>query len=229
MSRSAFVFLSCILASTIASSQPVDLIIRNGHVIDAKNNIDAIMDVAIKDGKISEVAAKITTEAKTVIDATGLYVIPGIIDIHGHHFHGTQPNAYLSNSFSALPPDAFTLRSGVTAVADAGGAGWRNFEEFKAQTIERSKTKVFAFINIVGSGMRGGAFEQDIKDMDPEAAAKVAKQYPQYIVGVKLAHYMSSDWEPTDRAVKAGALAGIPVMVDFGGADPPLSMRTLLT
>ncbi len=228
MNRSALVVLSFCLLSTIASGQPVDLLIRNGHVIDPKNNIDAVMDVAIKDGKISEVATKIDKEAKTVIDATGLYVTPGIIDIHGHHFFGTQPNAYLSNSFTALPPDGFTLRSGVTAVADAGGSGWRNFEDFKTQTIERSKTKVFAFINIVGSGMRGGAFEQDVKDMDPEAAARVAKQYPQYIVGVKLAHYMSPDWEPTDRAVKAGALAGIPVMVDFGGADPPLSMETLL-
>ena len=228
MRRFALVILSCCLLSVVAIGQPVDLLIRNGHVIDPKNSIDAVMDVAIKDGKISEVAARINKEAKTVIDATGLYVTPGIIDIHGHHFFGTQPNAYLSNSFSALPPDGFTLRSGVTAVADAGGSGWRNFEEFKSQTIDRSKTKVFAFINIVGSGMRGGAVEQNISDMDPEAAAKVAKQYPQYIVGVKLAHYMSSDWEPTDRAVKAGNLAGIPVMVDFGGADPPLSMQTLL-
>lgn len=186
------------------------------------------MDVAIIGGKISEVAPKINKDAKTVIDAKNLYVIPGIIDIHGHHFFGTQPNAYLSNSFTALPPDGFTLRSGVTAVVDAGGSGWRDFETFKSQTIEHSKTKVFAFINIVGSGMRGGAFEQNIEDMDPEATAKMAKQYPQHIVGVKLAHYMSADWIPTERAVEAGKLAGIPVMVDFGGADPPLSLQTLL-
>jgi dihydroorotase len=225
----AFLVLSLmLLLSRGASGQPADMLIRNGHVIDPKNNIDAVMDVAIRNGKIFEVAPRINSEAKTTIDATGLYVIPGIIDIHGHHFFGTVPNAYLSNSFTALPPDGFTLRSGVTAVADAGGSGWRNFEEFKSQTIERSKTKVFAFINIVGSGMRGGATEQNIGDMDPKLTAMVAKQYPQYIVGVKLAHYMSSDWEPTERAVKAGELAGIPVMVDFGGADPPLSMETLL-
>jgi dihydroorotase len=224
-----FLLLSLmLLLSRGASGQPADLLIRNGHVIDPKNNIDAVMDVAISNGKIVEVAPRINSEAKTTIDATGLFVIPGIIDIHGHHFFGTVPNAYLSNSFTALPPDGFTLRSGVTAVADAGGSGWRNFEEFKSQTIERSKTKVFAFINIVGSGMRGGATEQNIGDMDPKLTAMVAKQYPQYIVGVKLAHYMSSDWEPTERAVKAGELAGIPVMVDFGGADPPLSMETLL-
>lgn len=210
------------------NGQPIDLLIRNGHVIDPKNNIDAVMDVAIVGGKISEVATRINKDAKTVIDATNLYVIPGIIDIHGHHFFGTQPNSYLSNSFTALPPDGFTLRSGVTAVADAGGTGWRDFETFKSQTIDRSKTKIFAFINIVGSGMRGGAHEQNVNDMDPKLTAMIAKQYPQYIVGIKLAHYMSFDWEPTERAVKAGELANLPVMVDFGGSDPPLSIQTLL-
>ncbi|HMJ70313.1 MAG TPA: amidohydrolase/deacetylase family metallohydrolase [Cyclobacteriaceae bacterium] len=224
-----FLLTVCIsVPSALVSGQPIDLLIRNGHVIDPRNNIDAVMDVAIIGGKISEVAARINKEAKAVIDATNLYVIPGIIDIHGHHFFGTQPNSYLSNSFTALPPDGFTFRSGVTAVVDAGGSGWRDFETFKSQTIERSKTKVFAFINIVGSGMRGGAHEQNINDMDPKLTAMVAKQYPQYIVGVKLAHYMSSDWEPTERAVKAGELANIPVIVDFGGADPLLSMQTLL-
>jgi dihydroorotase len=224
-----FLLTICItFTAAVVCGQPIDLLIRNGHVIDPRNNIDAVMDVAIVGGKVSEVAARINKEAKTVIDATNLYVIPGIIDIHGHHFFGTQPNAYLSNSFTALPPDGFTLRSGVTAVVDAGGSGWRDFETFKTQTIERSKTKVFAFINIVGSGMRGGAHEQNVNDMDPKLTAMVARQYPQYIVGVKLAHYMASDWEPTERAVKAGELAKIPVMVDFGGADPPLSMQTLL-
>jgi len=224
-----FLLTLCIsISSALVSAQPIDLLIRNGHVIDPKNNIDAVMDVAITGGKISEVATRINKDAKTVIDATNLYVIPGIIDIHGHHFFGTQPNAYLSNSFTALPPDGFTFRSGVTAVVDAGGSGWRDFETFKSQAIDRSKTKVFAFINIVGSGMRGGAYEQNINDMDAKLTAMVAKQYPQYIVGVKLAHYMSSDWEPTERAVKAGDLAKIPVMVDFGGSEPPLSLQTLL-
>ena len=87
---------------------------------------------------------------------------------------------------------------------------------------------MFAFLNIVGSGMRGGAYEQNTNDMDPKLTALVAQQYKDLIVGIKLAHYMSSDWTPTDRAVEAGKLAGIPVMVDFGAADPVLSWETLL-
>ncbi len=216
------------LIAAAIQGQPVDVLIKNGHVIDPKNKIDAVMDIAIRDNKIFEVSPKINKEAKKVIDASGLYITPGLIDIHGHHFFGTENDAYLSNSFTALPPDGFTFRSGVTTVVDAGGSGWRNFHTFKSQTIEHSKTRVFAFLNIVGSGMRGGAYEQNLSDMDAKLTAMVAKQYPQYIVGIKLAHYASHEWDPTERAVKAGELAGIPVMIDFGGCEPPLSMETLL-
>ena len=216
-------------AFSILQAQAVDILIKNGHVIDPKNNIDAVMDVAISDGKIQRVAANIdASEAQQVIDATGLYVVPGLIDIHGHHFWGTKPDAYLSNSFSSLPPDGFTFRSGVTTVVDAGGAGWRNFQTFKEQTIDRSRTRVLAFINIVGSGMSGGAWEQNLNDMDAKLTAMAAQKYKNDIVGVKLAHYYGPEWAPTERAVEAGKIANIPVMVDFGGFDPPLSLETLM-
>lgn len=221
-----FLFLLCSFLG--AQSQTIDVLIKNGHVIDPKNNIDAIMDVAIIGNKISEVAAKISKPALKTIDATGLYVVPGLIDIHGHHYFGTEPDKYLSDSYAALPPDGFTFRAGVTTVVDAGGAGWRNFLDFKNQAFANSKTRMFAFLNIVGAGMSGGATEQNLADMDPKLTAMVAKQYPDLIVGIKLAHYMSSEWAPTDRAVKAGELAGIPVMVDFGAAKPVLSWETLL-
>lgn len=210
------------------NSQTVDILIKNGHVIDAKNSIDAIMDVAIIGNKISEVAAKISKPAKKTVDATGLYVMPGLIDIHGHHYFGTEQDKYLSDSYAALPPDGFTFRAGVTSVVDAGGAGWRNFADFKDQAFANSKTRMFAFLNIVGAGMSGGAHEQNLADMDPKLTAMIAKQYPDLIVGIKLAHYMSSEWAPTERAVKAGELAGIPVMIDFGAANPVLSWETLL-
>ncbi len=221
-------FMFTFFAFVAAQSQSIDILIKNGHVIDPKNNIDAIMDVAITDHKISEVAPKISKPAKKIIDATGLYVVPGLIDIHGHHYFGTVQDKYLSDSYTALPPDGFTFRSGVTAVVDAGGAGWRNFADFKSKAFANSKTRMFAFLNIVGSGMSGGAVEQNLADMDPKLTAMVAKQYPDQIVGIKLAHYMGSEWAPTERAVEAGKLAGIPVMIDFGAAEPVLSWETLL-
>jgi len=226
----SFKYIICVLlfSTHFAHAQQFDVLIKNGHVIDAKNDIDKVMDVAIKAGKIVKVETEIPTNgAITVIDAKGFYVTPGLIDIHTHNFYGTQPDSYLSDGFSALPPDGFTFEHGVTTVVDAGGAGWRNFRIFKEQVIDRSKTRVLAFLNIVGSGMKGGAIEQNVGDMDGRLTAIVAKRYPDFVVGVKLAHFMGHDWTPTERAVEAGTLADIPVMIDFGAAEPELSLETL--
>jgi dihydroorotase len=213
----------------MAQERKMDLLIKGGHVIDPRNGIDGVRDVAIADGKIARVAADIAPSgAAKVVDAKGLYVTPGLIDIHVHVFHGTEPNADYSNGLNALPPDGFTFRNGVTTVADTGGAGWRNFIQFKEQTIDRVQTRVFAFLNIVGSGMKGGPIEQNIADMDARLTAIRIRQFRDLIVGVKLAHFSGSDWTPVDRAVEAGRLANVPVMVDFGGSDPPLPLDELL-
>ena len=224
----ATLLIIALFSTAMVESQEFDLLIKGGTVIDAKSNIHEVFDVAIKDGKIAAVNANIP-ENKTikVINAEGLIICPGLIDLHSHNFHGTEPNAYLSNSFTALAPDGFSFRSGVTTIVDVGGAGWRNFRTFKEQTIDRSKTRVLSFLNIIGSGMKGGAIEQNLDDMDPKLTALVAKQYPDLIVGVKLAHYSGFDWTPTERVVEAGKLANIPVMIDFGGSNPELSIETL--
>lgn len=210
-------------------AQPLDLLLKGGYVIDPKNGISATMDVGIADGQIAVVAPDVAADrAETLVDASGLYVTPGLIDLHVHVFFGTEPDAYLSNSYSSVAPDGFTFRSGVTTVVDAGGAGWRNFKQFNEQTIAHARTRVLALLNIVGSGMKGGPIEQNVQDMDPKMTALVARRYPGVVVGVKLAHYRGPEWEPVDRAVEAGAQAGLPVMVDFGGSDPPLSLEALL-
>jgi dihydroorotase len=208
-------------------SQSYDLLIRNGRVIDPKNKIDAKMDIAVSDGKIAKVAAKIEGTARQTIDATDLVVTPGLIDIHGHVFHGTQEDHYLSDGLSALPPDGFTLRVGVTTIVDCGGAGWRNFSTFKKNVIDKSTTRVLSFLNIVGHGMRGGNWEQDIADMDPKLSANTARGNKAHIVGFKLAHYSGYDWTPTERVVEAGKQADMPVIIDFGGARPNLSLEEL--
>ena len=156
-----------------------------------------------------------------------MLVVPGLIDIHSHNFWGTEPDAYLSNSFSALPPDGFSFRAGVTTIVDVGGPGWKNFKTFKKQTIDKSKTRVLCFLNIVGEGMRGGAFEQNMADMNAKLTAMEAKAFPDYVAGVKVAHYYGPEWFPVEEAVKAGELADIPIMVDFGGTEPELSLETL--
>lgn len=213
----------------IAQAPQYDLLVRGGRLIDPRNGIDGLRDVAIKEGKIARVAEGIpASEARHVVDATGLIVTPGLIDIHAHVFYGTDPDTYLSGGVSAVAPDGFTFRVGVTTVVDVGGAGWRNFDQFKTLVIDHSKTRVLAMVNIVGAGMRGGPAEQNLADMEAEPTAKCARQYPGLVVGVKVAHYAGPEWDPVDRAVEAGRIAGVPIMIDFGGHTPPLSLEDLL-
>jgi dihydroorotase len=211
-----------------AHTQQIDILLKGGHVIDPKNKIDEQMDVAITNGKIFQVAKDIVTKnAKQVIDVTGLYVTPGIIDMHVHAFNGTDVDAYIANGLTSLPPDGFTFRAGVTTVVDAGSSGWRNFRLFKKQTIDRSQTRVLALLNIVGNGMVGRFEEQDTTDMNPQQTAYMIKRlFPDIIVGIKAAHYWG-DFTQVDRAVEAGNLANVPVMVDFGEHQPPNSIQSL--
>jgi dihydroorotase len=220
--------LACSIFLNISNAQEYDLLLKGGHVIDPKNNIDSKMDVAITAGKIASVAPGINSQkAKQVIDVTGLYVTPGLIDMHVHVFQGNTPDAYIADGFTSLPPDGFTFRAGVTTVVDAGSSGWRNFRQFKRQTIDKSQTRILALLNIVGMGMSSRYDEQNTDDMNPVQAAHMIKRlFPEQIVGIKAAHYWG-DFTLVDRAVEAGNLAGVPVMVDFGEHNPPLSIEEL--
>lgn len=208
-------------------------VIKGGHVIDPKNNIDDLMDIAItapttpdkgsqkgsRDGKIALVAKDINPNlGEQVIDATGLYVTPGLVDMHVHVFWGTDMEGTYRNGPLSVPPDGFALRTGVTTVVDAGSSGWKNFETFKKQTIDISNTRVLAFLNIVGEGMAGGRFESNLDDMDAQKTAEMILKYPDYIVGVKNAHYSGpgdSYLIPIERGIEAGRLAGDkPLMLD---------------
>jgi dihydroorotase len=217
-----------LMITGLIKGQTYDIVIKGGHVIDPRNNIDELMDIAVKDGKIVMIAKNVEgKDGIQVVNATGMYITPGLIDIHVHVFNGTNLDQQYMNGPNAIPPDGFTFRVGVTTVVDAGCAGWRTFPEFKKQTIDISRTRVLAFLNIVGEGMRGGPFEQNLKDMDPKLTAEYAVKNSTDIVGIKLAHYSGRDWTPVKLAEEAGKLSDMPVMVDLGGADPPLSLDTL--
>lgn len=197
-----------------AQAQPYDLLIKNGRVIDPKNKIDARMDVAIADGKISKVAKDIpAAQSKKVVDAAGLLVTPGFIDIHTHVFVGSKPDIFADGIYS-VSADDFSFKSGVTTVVDAGTSGWRNFPTFKANVIDKSQTRILAFINIAGSGMVGSPAQEDISDMNAQMTALTIQKYPEIIVGVKIGHYDGKDWAPFDRALEAGNLAGVPLFVE---------------
>lgn len=214
--------LFIVLNSNAQDVRPYSIIIKGGHVIDPKNNIDEVMDIAIKgtpggtDGKIARVAKDIDpSQGVQVVNAEGLYVTPGLVDIHVHFFWGTDLDGTYRDGPNGLPADGFTLRTGVTTVVDAGSPGWRNFETYKAQTIDLSKTRVLAMLNIIGEGMAGARFENNNREIDVEKTAEMALKYPAHIVGIKNAHYYEPDYlYPIEQGIEAGRIANIPFMLD---------------
>lgn len=197
-----------------------DMLLKGGHVIDPANNIFNKMDVGIKDRKIKQVASDIPADQSAkVVDVSGYYVIPGIIDIHTHVYTGWT---------SSVNADAHLFSAGVTTTVDAGSAGWMNFPHFKETCIDRSRVRIFAFLNIASGGMVLGDTEQNPKEMSPDITAAVADTYPNIIVGIKAAHYWTSKpwdaehppWASVDNAVEAGIKCNKPVMVDFWPRPP---------
>src|SRR5207253_7336336 len=191
----------CIRPLSLAQAVHYDLLLKGGHVIDPANRVDGVMDVAVSNGKIVAVEKSIpAAQAGKVIDASGLYVTPGLIDIHFHIGHGGAPLNWFAPESRAhiaplgIPAD-IALQSGVTTVVDAGTAGAETFLQEKEEVIDRAKIRVLAFLNIVGNGMNGG-LEQTVDQMDTKKCAETIKKYPDIIVGVKTAHYWTEDpWD----------------------------------
>src|ERR1044071_7517475 len=98
MKKSILLYLICMYFLCDARSQEYSIVIKEGHVIDPKNNIDGVMDIAINDGKIVQVGKNIDSkQALQVVNAKDLYVTPGLIDIHTHNFVGTNlDQAYMN-------------------------------------------------------------------------------------------------------------------------------------
>src|SRR5256712_13848269 len=131
-------------ANTLFAQTAYDLLLKGGHLIDPKNKISAVRDVAIRDGMIAAVARDIPTEqARKAVNVAGLYVTPGLIDLHAHVFAGSD-GVGLAGGHTSIFPDDFALRAGVTTVVDAGSSGRRNFAHFKTTVIDRAPTRVLA-------------------------------------------------------------------------------------
>lgn len=217
LKRVAIVILVASVTGVYAQTPEYDLLLKNGHVIDARNNLSAVRDVAVKDGKVAAVGPNIpASRAIKTVDVSGLYVTPGLVDIHVHVYPGEKKNDYAGGDWS-IYPDGFTLRSCVTTVTDAGSSGWRTFPDFKSRIIDQSKTRVTAFLNIVGAGMGSGRIEQNLEDMEVRPTLDMVLKHKGEIVGIKSAHFNGPEWTPYERALEVGRAARIPVMVDFGG------------
>ncbi|MGH2368542.1 MAG: hypothetical protein ACRDI2_10090, partial [Chloroflexota bacterium] len=210
-----------------------DLVLKGGHVIDPANGLDGPADLAVTEKQIARVAPDLdTSQAKQVVDVSGLYVTPGLIDIHVHVYPHRGPGG--PGFQASVIPDAHSFRAGVTTFVDAGTAGAEHFEDFKTRYIDTARTRVLAFVNIAAGSM--GEAEQDPAQFDTRRAAEVAAAHPDLVVGIKTAHYWTrqpwddvhTPWASVDKAVEAGELCHRPVMVDFWPRPPERSYPDLI-
>ena len=224
----SIVLFAVFAASSSAQTPHYDLLLKGGHVIDPASHIDGVMDVAVSGGKIAAVSKDIPADsAGKVVDASGLYVTPGLIDIHYHVGHGGaplnwfEPSARSTEDSLGIRAD-LALQSGVTTVVDAGTSGADTFLQTKLEVIDHATVRVLAFLNIVANGMNGG-LEQTVDQMDVKRCVETINKYPDIIVGIKTAHYWTeapwdgehTPWAAVDRAVDCGEATHRPVMFDF--------------
>ena len=192
-------------------------ILKNGRVIDPKNGLDEVCDVAIsRDGRIAEVAAELqSNHAEKVLDVSGLMVTPGLIDAHTHVYHTTGMAKAWAGDYS-IQPDMHSFKSGVTTMVDTGTAGCLNFGHFKETVINRVKTRVLALLNIADYGMSSLMVEQFPESNDATAFEECYSLNSDTIVGIKVAHYNHPDWRDIEYAKMVQKKANVPIMVDFG-------------
>jgi len=200
-------------------AMPFDLLIAGGRVVDPAQGISALRDVAINGHSIARVAPDLPRkEAQQVIDATGLIVTPGLIDIHVHVFDGVAP--------LSIPADPHHISKGVTTVVDAGSAGAHTFPAFVSHVVNVVDTRVFALLNISVIGQSSLSPELpygellDMRYASPKEAVRTIEAHRDVILGIKIRISREiveeNDLQALALAKEAASAAGLPVMVHIG-------------
>jgi dihydroorotase len=199
----------------------VDLLIKNGRVIDPATGLDEDRDVAIAGGRVVEVAAAIPiAAARTVIDASGALVTPGLIDNHAHLFRGAD--------FFGIDADSVAWQSGVTTWLDAGSAGAFRLPAFREHVIERSEVTVRALINISYLGLPGLNYDEYCNPAacNVELLERVVAANRDVIVGIKTRMGREGVCNlgiyPLVKAVEASERTGLPIMCHISGSPPSI-------
>ena len=198
-----------------------DVLIKGGTLIDPSLGLNAVRDVALLDGKVATVEEGIPeSRAREVLDASGLIVAPGLLDLHVHVFWGA--------SHYGIEPDTGNVAKGVTTAVDAGSAGAGTFPVFRRHVLERADTRLYALLNISAMGMispKIGELE-DLRWADVESAVEMGRSNRDYVLGIKARLGVNiagdQDVEVLKRAIEAAeALDGF-VMIHVGRTKTPL-------
>lgn len=202
-----------------------DLLIKDGTVIDAALGVNGVRDVGIADGAIAAFGTQLEGEAREVMDAAGLIVTPGLIDMHMH--------AYWGVCCYGLEPDAINIARGVTTAMDCGSAGARTFPHFRRTVIERADTRLYALLNISAMGIISPVIGElyDMRWARVEDAGAAGLKNRDLVLGIKvrLSHhtiFMDDKVDALKRAIAAAEMFGGIVMVHVGDAETPLETLT---
>jgi dihydroorotase len=202
-------------------SEPYDVIVRGGRVIDPHNDVDAQLDVGLRAGKVAAVADLSGQSAREEIDASGKLVTPGLIDLHTHLFKDF--------SIFGIDVDELSPRTGVTTSVDTGTAGWINYAGFRKVIMEPAETRVLAYVNLSGVGLpyRRGEMVYEGYVQAGECSHAIQK-FPENTVGVKVRLYrgVGGDADLRDLlqiALEAARRCEKPLMIHISGSDVPLA------
>ena len=204
-----------------------DLLIKGGTVVDPSQGLNAVRDVALSEGKVAAVAEGISeSQAGEMVDATGLIVTPGLLDLHVHTFWGV--------SHFGIEPDIGNIAKGVTTALDVGSAGARTFPAFRRHVMEHADTRLLALLNISAMGMispKIGELE-DLRWADVEEAVAVGRENRDLVLGIKarLSREQAGerDVEALKRALEAAEALGGFVMIHVGDTTTPMEKLTAM-
>ncbi len=203
------------------SNAQYDLLISGGEVVDPGSGLSGMLDVAVRDGKIAAVESGIqSSQAAQVIDASGTFVTPGLIDLHTH--------VYWGSTFWGIEPDPVTARSGTTTWLDVGSSGGYSFPGLRRHIVEASRTKVFVLLNLSSIGLIGPSWELANPDYwDVELAQTIVEANRDVIIGIKARIDSSTTRgvgvEPLKRARQLADTVGLPLMTHIGSGPPSIA------
>lgn len=201
-----------------------DLLVTGARVIDPSQNLDSIMDIGIRNGRIVDIQKNLPRDkAAQQINASGKIVTPGLVDLHAH----TYPQA----SAIGLPADELAPFTATTTYVSAGDAGGNNFSAFKHYIQAQARSRMFAFVHISSIGLTGFPVGEmkNIEYANIDLAARVVNENPDIVLGVKVRETLDvvgeNGIEPLRRARMAAERSGIKgarVMCHIGNAPGDL-------
>src|SRR6266850_3093165 len=177
-------------------SDTFDLLLTGGTVLNPASKVRQELDVGITDGRIAAIQPKLAREnAKKILDVSGCYVTPGLIDFHVHSYWGVNPYGFNA--------DSICLASGVTTTMDAGSAGPVNFLGFKKLVHDQSKTRMLGFIALAQHGVLNTPGELlNLGFADSDGAAETVGNNRDIGVGVKVRLHKKSIGENSREALR---------------------------